>query len=337
MPYLTLRNTLNLHGSLFGTRGLLWHQGETDADPTRNASDRTTNKQDYKDRLQQVISQTRSDFNGNLSWIIAQATFTNYGNITQSIRDAQLEKGQEGDKNEGPDTDYQPNGQSTTDIYRSDGTHFNETTNSGLTYLATYEWSGKVNAPSPAGFNRISANPVPSLSISKNGSNRTLSVSPISGAQEYRWGTDINNPSQQGANLTTITVSAYSGSYRCYIKDATGNWRISPKADLGCPSCRVGVEEAANEDPYGLALTTYPNPFAKDLTIEFNVPEARSDVRLELVDIEGKVIRTVATGIYDKGHWKYPLSNLNIPTNRVYFCRLKVGDLFVTRKLLPID
>ena len=340
MPYLTLKNTLNLHGSLFGTRALLWHQGETDADPTRNPIDRTTNTQDYKDRLQQVISKTRSDFNGSLSWMVARSTYISGGNITQSIRDAQLEKSQESDKNEGPDTDYQPNSQLETGLYRSDGTHFNENANSGLTYLGNQEWADKVNNspdPTPAGFSRIAANPVPQLFVSKNGSSRTVSVNAVSGAQQYRWGMDINNPVQQGTNLTSITVPTGSNALRCFIRDATGNWRISPRVDFGCPSCRQGIEESTNEDPWGLALTVYPNPFAKELTVEFNVPQPGSDVRLELIDVEGRIIRTIASGIHDKGHWKYPVTNLNVTTNTLYFCRLKVGDLFTTRKLLPVD
>lgn len=148
---------------------------------------------------------------------------------------------------------------------------------------------------------------------------------------------DTNNPVQQGTNLTSITVAAYSNALRCFIKDATGNWRISPRVDLGCPSCRVGVDEPESENPWGLALTAYPNPFVKELTIEFNVSQAGSEVRLELVDVEGKVVKTVTNGIHDKGHWKYPVSNLNITANKLYFCRLKVGNLFVTKKLLPVE
>ena len=339
LPYRTLKHTLNLYASLFGVKAILWHQGETEADPDRNASDRTTNTQTYKDRLQDVINKTRSDFGRyDLSWMIARATYFNGGNITSSVRQAQYEKGTESDKVEGPDTDYQPFGQ-LTDIYRSDGTHFNEDSNSGLTYLGTQEWADKINVPlpgpGPAGFNRIIANPVPQVFVSKNGSNRTLSVNAVGGAQEYRWGTDINDVSRSGANMTSITVS--SGDLRCFIRDGSGNWRVSPKVILGCPSCREGVDELANNDPFGLALNTYPNPFVKDLTIEFNVPQAGSDVRLELIDAEGKILRTIANGIHDKGHWKYPVANLNVMPNKLYFCRLKVGDLFVTNKLLPVN
>lgn len=337
-PYLTLKNALNYYLSLFGVRALLWYQGEADADP--GAGQRTTDKQLYKDRLQYVIDKTRSDFgHSDLSWMIARTTFINGGNVTASIRDAQLEKSQEYDKAEGPDTDFQPNGQ-LTGLYRSDGTHFNESTNSGLTYLGTQEWADKIAVPSPgpgpSGFNRIIANPVPQVFVSKNGSNRTLSVNAVSGAQEYRWGTDINDASRSGANMTSITLYN-SGSIRCYIKDGNGNWRISPLVQMGCPSCREGVDELANEDPWGLALTTYPNPFVKDLTIEFNVPQAGSDVRLELIDADGKILRTITNGVHDKGHWKYPVANLNLMPDKIYFCRLKVGDLFVTNKLLPVN
>ncbi|MBO0950625.1 sialate O-acetylesterase [Fibrella forsythiae] len=340
-PYLTLKNTLNYYLSLFGVRALLWHQGETDADPSATSSLKTQDKDLYKARLQAVIDRSRTDFgHSDLSWMIARATFNNGGNITTTVRDAQDEKGGEYDKNKGPDTDY-TSANVTTSAYRNTGdlTHFDERSNAGLTYLGTDEWSDKitVNAPGPAGFNRIVANPVPIVYVSGSGLNRTLSVSPLSGAQLYRWGNDINDetPSHNGTNLTSITVGP--GTYRCFIKDGSGNWRISPNVFVGCPSCREGVDELVNDDPFGLALKAYPNPFAKELTIEFNVPQAASDVRVEIIDSEGRIIYTVVDAQHDKGLWKHPIKNLNLVGNQVYFCRLKVNDLFTVKKLLSAN
>ncbi len=336
LPYRTLNNSLNFHASLFGIRAILWHQGETEADPQINSIYKTTNTQDYKNQLQQVISQTRMDFGrSDLSWMVARATYVRGGNINNNVRDAQYQIGTQFDKNEGPDTDYNLS-MMPTGSYRGDGTHFIENSNSGLTYLGNEEWADKINnapSPSPAGFNRITANPVPQVYIAKNGNTRTLSVNAIGGAQEYRWGYDINIPLYQG---TSITVPTYSGNIRCFIKDGTGNWRVSPSVELSCPSCRLGIAEPETEDPWGLALTAYPNPFVHELTIAFNVPQSGSDVRLELIDLEGRVVRTITDGIHDKGHWKYPVTNLPGGANSLYFCRLKVGDMFVTKKLLPI-
>lgn len=342
-PYRTLKNALNYYASLFGVRALLWHQGETDADPNANSSLRTTNTQTYKDRLQQVISQSRTDFgHSELSWMIAQATFTRGGNITTSITNAQLQKGQESDKNVGPNTDNPDNvGIGSTINYRNisdpnDLTHFDESRNAGLTALAN-EWDAKINvsSPGPAGFNRIVANPVPSVSVSKSGSNRVITVQTVPGAQEYRWGSNIDDAFPRGATLTSITVPATSGSLRCFVRDGSGNWRISPYIYLGCPSCREGVAEVSDEVSE-LAVSVYPNPFVKDLMIEFDVRQA-ADVRLEIIDIHGQVVRTLANGYHDKGHWKYPVMNLTTQAHQLYYCRLKVDNQFLVKKLIKIN
>ena len=339
-PYLTLKNTLNFYTSLFGVNAVLWHQGETDADPYANASLRTTATQTYKDLLQQVISQSRNDFgNQGLAWMIAQASFTKGGNITTSITNAQLQKGQESDKNVGPNTDISDDPNYTTINYRdiNDQTHFRESANGGLTALG-YEWNGKINAsaPGPAGFNRIVSKPVPAITVQKSGSNRMLSVQAVPGATLYRWGSDINSTSNQGTNLTSITVPNSGGPIRCYIRDGQGNWRVSPAVYFGCPSCREASNELYAED-FGLNLNVFPNPFANELTIEFDVVQPNSDVLLEIIDSKGKIVKRLASGNHDSGHWKYPVLSMNADGSKLYFCRLKVGTVFTVKKLIKVD
>jgi Carbohydrate esterase, sialic acid-specific acetylesterase len=73
-PYGGLRNTLQSFASIFGIKGILWHQGEKD-----NAA--ATSEVDYTTRLNQIIAQTRTDFNANLPWFISKASLVPVGGI----------------------------------------------------------------------------------------------------------------------------------------------------------------------------------------------------------------------------------------------------------------
>jgi hypothetical protein len=66
-PYRTFRNTLNYYGSIFGVRGVLWHQGESDT------FDQTSSSV-YRTKLDGVIDKSRTNFNNNLNWAISKAT-----------------------------------------------------------------------------------------------------------------------------------------------------------------------------------------------------------------------------------------------------------------------
>ncbi len=76
-PYRILRTALRLYGSIYGVRSILWLQGETDAKALNEKSqwlDRSVdNAEDYKNRLQRVIQQTRTDF-GPVPWIVGQTS-----------------------------------------------------------------------------------------------------------------------------------------------------------------------------------------------------------------------------------------------------------------------
>jgi hypothetical protein len=247
-PYLTLKNTLNYYASIHGVKAVLWHQGEADADPESPPSGiATTDQTTYANRLQSVINTSRTDFGTtNLAWMISKATFVNGGNITNSIRNAQDDRGNA--TNKGPDTDYEGEGTgANTGSRRGDGTHFYETNNNGVTFLAD-KWWGKISSPGPSGFGPIEASPVPALTVSRSGSNRILSVAAVGGASEYRWGTDINNPAQSGPTLTSITIPTTisgGGNYRCFVR-VGNNWRISQSVNLTCGGCRLGARRTGS-------------------------------------------------------------------------------------------
>ncbi|WP_353721822.1 T9SS type A sorting domain-containing protein [Dyadobacter sp. 676] len=82
-----------------------------------------------------------------------------------------------------------------------------------------------------------------------------------------------------------------------------------------------------------MALSAYPNPFQEEFLIEFDVPEDGSHVKLELVDVAGRVLKTIVDNPHAKGRWKYCSGKLDSGV-RTTLCRLKVNDLYTIKKLV---
>ncbi len=367
-PYLTLRNTLNWYIPLFGVRAVLWHQGESDAFNSFNPnSELTRNSATYTTLLNDVIAKSRTDFGStNLSWMIAQVSYSKDNmsgetSIPNSNANA-VRNGQSGSTNGGsvllgPLTDmytyrvslFSPFITVGTGIYRNpavtDQTHFDElanggvAANGGVTVLANL-WSSKVDPivpviPSPlTSFNRIPSTPVPTLSVVKSGSNFIFSVP--SGSSAYCW--TIGNtyaPPLSGCLSTTNTHTISSGSTRCFVRNGN-NWQSTAQALalVSCTSCREGVEE--NDETYGgINMKLYPNPTDKDFRVEFDVPEDDTHVKLEFFDMMGNSVKVIADGSHAKGHFNYPITEA-LPTG-ASICQLKVGEIFISKKLIKVN
>jgi hypothetical protein len=84
-------------------------------------------------------------------------------------------------------------------------------------------------------------------------------------------------------------------------------------------------------------MTVSPNPYADQLTVEFDVAEAHTHVRLDIIDAEGKVVKTVTNVPHDAGHWRYPITNLPRLIGQQHYCRLQVGQVFETKRLLAAE
>ncbi len=156
-----------------------------------------------------------------------------------------------------------------------------------------------------------------------------------SGYAEYRWGSSINNPIA-GANTNIFTTESCYPDVKCFIKDSKGNWHVSAATWIHCyASNRIAAEEGEEvKNENGLMdLSAYPNPFQDEFQIEFDVHEDGSHVQLELVDVAGRVLKTIVDNPHSKGRWKYQSGKLDAGTQTL-FCRLKVNDLYTIKKLI---
>jgi hypothetical protein len=343
MPYTTLKNALNCYGSLFGVRAVLWHQGETDADLSVNPIYKATSAADYQAKLQAVIAKSRADFGKpDLTWYISKASFSKFGPINSTIRSGQGNAATGSPNLSGADTDYVTGSAgAATDIvgpdrYRVDSTHFYEGPGQikGLTWLATKWFStiGGLGTPIAAGW-------VPQLTYSMNAGWRTLTV--FGNAVQYSWSKiGINSPPEPGGSGNAFTTQNKYLGIRCYMKDATGNWHISQALNVGkYDNQRKGIgvsEEKENEQP-GFELKTYPNPYTTSFTIAFDVPDENSHVRLEVMNSQGTVLKTVVDNPHAKGKWQYEVKELPDNGSEILFCRLKINENYTVKKLVHLN
>ncbi len=82
-------------------------------------------------------------------------------------------------------------------------------------------------------------------------------------------------------------------------------------------------------------MQNYPNPFNPETVIEFYLAR-QGNIRLELFDILGSRVKTLADGFYDTGYHKVSLSAEGLGSG-VYFYSLTDGKIKITRKLLLLE
>ncbi len=173
---------------------------------------------------------------------------------------------------------------------------------------------------------------------------RWVSIIPVSGGSVYLAGTSVglfattqlNDTAtvwvQQGANTIgadvvdmidyrstdgLVVVATHSGGiFSSYISQAGSITEVKNVAP-------------AHQD---LEFTNYPNPFTTQTTFQFNLKTA-SKVSLEVFDLMGRPVQTLADGMMDAGEKQYVFSSNNLPSG-LYVCVLRAGDNTETIKLM---
>jgi hypothetical protein len=77
-PYVPLRNTLQMQGSMMGVRAILWHQGETDSERRHGSSDFSYYQNRFNTLKNRLISDFKDENNNNqnnLSFFISKVSF----------------------------------------------------------------------------------------------------------------------------------------------------------------------------------------------------------------------------------------------------------------------
>lgn len=334
-PYRAFKNLLNFQGGIFGARGIIWHQGEGD-------NQQATSTSDYTNGFNTLAYKFRSEVdNTSLACWIAKATYdeTWITNLDKNgnphgiptwpdVQTAQANLGNSTPNRTGVDSDNIANSQDVNSSdHRPDGVHFS---GNQLQALGT-AWASQVNS------NLLSTTPTlaqtpPLISISYNGSQYTASVQNYWG-RPYFWTNAITDAIRLNPGNPTGSTQVLSGGqpFRCYVQTSANTYVASQVVRVPSGSYRMATL-AGEEDNSLLSFKLYPNPSVSETKASFVLTEP-SFVRLELLNAQGQLIRTIAEGKHDTGTYAYPV-NLSQLTPGVMLLRLKANDLFITKKLV---
>ncbi|RMD58562.1 T9SS C-terminal target domain-containing protein, partial [Candidatus Parcubacteria bacterium] len=137
--------------------------------------------------------------------------------------------------------------------------------------------------------------------------------------------------------LDTDVAVGESHNYTLTAFDFAGNESEGAEVSLVVTSV---AGEPPSAIPKAFALhQNYPNPFNPETVIGFDVPE-KSLVRIEIYNILGQKVRTLADRSYAPGTYKVrwdgmDASGRRLPTG-VYAYRLRAGQTTITRKMMLI-
>jgi hypothetical protein len=100
----------------------------------------------------------------------------------------------------------------------------------------------------------------------------------------------------------------------------------------------ISTPKAAREmtaTPTGIALNeAHPNPFDASTTVAFTLPEVMA-AALSVHDINGRVVRRLADGMYPAGRTQLRFDRGDLPAG-VYLLRLSAGEVMLTRTVIIV-
>ncbi|MFN8179315.1 MAG: DUF2961 domain-containing protein [bacterium] len=149
---------------------------------------------------------------------------------------------------------------------------------------------------------------------------------PFARADQYRWMIGDRVPFSQSLEVSMETGLAAAGGQ--WISVAF--WYQLPAVDTGAlqegevSARRLGLELAPSE----------PNPVRETAVIRFSLPKEGA-VLLDLLDVRGRRVRTIAAGWRDAGPHELRWIRGALPSG-VYFLRLRAGGAVETRKLVLV-
>jgi hypothetical protein len=184
-----------------------------------------------------------------------------------------------------------------------------------------------ITCPTPAG---LSSSNITTISAK-------LSWNEVSCANKYQLLYREVNGTWQNANVNgeTKTLSGL-------LPSTTYQWKVRSKCASGpnvysafspiqvFTTAPLKIDENVSGDY--VTLNIYPNPFMKEAIIQFAVSE-NSFVTIELLDLSGRKIKTIAEGNYEAGNHQFLLQKKNLPAG-IYYIQGITNSGFQTLKVI---
>ncbi|MCX6162119.1 MAG: T9SS type A sorting domain-containing protein [Ignavibacteriae bacterium] len=93
----------------------------------------------------------------------------------------------------------------------------------------------------------------------------------------------------------------------------------------------TSVNSTFTNIPEDVKLSNYPNPFNSETKISFAI-QKKSDVKISIYSIEGRLVEILTNGIYNAGNYSLSFRGGDLSSG-VYICSLQIGN---TRKSIMI-
>ncbi|MEW6507136.1 MAG: endo-1,4-beta-xylanase [Bacteroidota bacterium] len=135
---------------------------------------------------------------------------------------------------------------------------------------------------------------------------------------------------------TTVQLKTLEANTRYFWRvsatNAKGTSDYSTVASFITGDKIVSVNEFDNLPNEYKLLQNYPNPFNPSTTISFKLPQ-KNFIRLQLIDLLGKIVMNISEGEYEAGTHNI---KLNVPhlSSGIYFYQLTAGNFAQVKKLI---
>ncbi len=220
-PYSFLGNILKNHGNLYGFRGIIWIQGESDFNSSETA---------YYNGLKELIAHTRKTTGKNIPWMVTRTSVTENQVRSQIINAQNRVINEDPNVYQGPNTDL-------IQVPRIDGVHLTNLSSFGISELASslfnniQQTSFITNTEPFQGyiFTNITA-------ACEDKSGLKLSF-PRPGTTNFKW---------NGGNAAE-SINVSSGIHQVIATDQNGNFIYSPflNADHFFPTVKPTISAPA--------------------------------------------------------------------------------------------
>ena len=136
-----------------------------------------------------------------------------------------------------------------------------------------------------------------------------------------------NNTWQQiNFDLSAVAFGAMSVDRVVFFFDqGMVNWDTYYIDDIGLSAAPVSVPE----DFTDFSLTVFPNPISSESVISFSL-NSRSGIKIELIDLQGRTVSTIANNILNPNKYSYKINN-DISSG-IYFIKTAIGGSVITKK-----
>lgn len=129
-----------------------------------------------------------------------------------------------------------------------------------------------------------------------------------------------NSPKEYSYSDKDLFAGGSKFQYRLKQVDNDGSFEYS---DV------VEVEIVPNQHELS---QNYPNPFNPSTTIRFSLPK-QTQLKLNLYNMLGELVETIAEGNYKVGNYKVTFNASNLPSG-VYIYRIESSDFVLTKKMM---